>query len=72
LKLHQRGLDLLLNVHDAIDHASSLTEIEIRELLAETEAVLRDLLGRDMPLAEDEFKDDKRDLVDAASRWEVI
>lgn len=49
MKLHQRGVDLLLNIHDALDHMDQLTGDEVRALLRETEIVLRDLLARDVP-----------------------
>lgn len=49
LKLHQRGLDLLLNVQDAMNHVERLREKDVRDLLSETEFVLRELLARDVP-----------------------
>lgn len=49
MKLHQRGVDLLLNVQDALDHMEKLSAQEVRALLTETEVVLRDLLARDQP-----------------------
>src|SRR5690606_36126836 len=48
-RLHQRGVDLLLNVQMALDHLDELTPQEVREVLQETEIVLRDLLARDVP-----------------------
>lgn len=48
-RLHQRGIDLLLNVHTAIDHVDEFTAEEMRSLLKEVEIVLRDLLARDVP-----------------------
>jgi hypothetical protein len=50
MKLHQRGVDLLLNVQSALEHLESLPAIEVRNLLIETEIVLRDLLARDRPV----------------------
>ena len=50
VKLHQRGVDLLLNVESALDHLDALTAHEVRNLLIETEIVLRDLLARDRPV----------------------
>ncbi len=49
MKLHQRGLDLLLNVQDAMNHVERLREKDVRDLLSETEFVLRELLARDVP-----------------------
>lgn len=49
MKLHQRGIDLLLNLQDALEHPDKLAPKDIRDLLAEAEAVLRDLLARDVP-----------------------
>lgn len=53
MKLHQRGVDLLLNVQDALGHVHQLSEKDFRELLRETETVLRELLARDVPAKED-------------------
>lgn len=50
MKLHQRGVDLLLNVQDALGHVDRLAERDVRDLLRETEIVLRDLLARDVPV----------------------
>lgn len=50
MRLHQRGVDLLLNVQDALEHTDKLTAEDMRSLLRETETVLRELLARDMPL----------------------
>lgn len=49
MRLHQRGIDLLVNVQTALDHIDELTVSETRSLLKEIEAVLRDLLARDVP-----------------------
>ena len=49
MRLHQRGIDMLLNLEDAIDHFDRLTATEVQTLLKEVETVLRDLLARDMP-----------------------
>lgn len=45
--LHQRGIDLMLNVQSALDHAERLSVNDVRALLKETEVVLRELLARD-------------------------
>lgn len=50
VKLHQRGIDLLLNLQDSLDHLDRLSVPEVRELLVEAEEVLRGLLARDAPL----------------------
>ncbi|WP_018428249.1 hypothetical protein [Hoeflea sp. 108] len=47
--LHQRGVDLLLEVMDAKDHIDSLSREEIRKLLVEVSDVLMLLLERDIP-----------------------
>jgi hypothetical protein len=49
MQLHQRGVDLLINLHVALEHTDKLSEREVRELLAESAAVLADLLTRDVP-----------------------
>lgn len=50
MRLHQRGVDLLLNLQDALDHMDQLTERDVHGLLREMEAVLRELLARDVPV----------------------
>ena len=50
MKLHQRGVDLLLNVQSTLEHLEALPAHEVRNLLIETEIVLRDLLARDQPV----------------------
>lgn len=47
--LHQRGVDLLIQVMDAKDHIDSLSREEIRKLLVEVSDVLMRLLERDIP-----------------------
>ncbi|MCX8572985.1 hypothetical protein [Aminobacter sp. MET-1] len=47
--LHQRGVDLLIQVMDAKDHIDSLSREEIRKLLVEVSDVLMHLLERDIP-----------------------
>jgi hypothetical protein len=51
MHLHQRGIDLLVNVQDAADHVDSLTREDIRQILDETSVVLGRLLERDSPAA---------------------
>lgn len=50
MRLHQRGVDLLLNIQDSLNHIERLSDTDVRNLLAETELVLRDLLDRDVPV----------------------
>jgi hypothetical protein len=50
VKLHQKGVDLLVNVMDASDHLDKLSQEELRALLAEVAQVLGDLLKRDVPV----------------------
>lgn len=49
MQLHQRGIDLLVNVQDAANHIDSLTKEDIRRLLEETSVVLGSLLERITP-----------------------
>jgi hypothetical protein len=49
MKLHQRGVDLLVEVMDAADHLDHFNQEEIRSLLRETTYVLGELLKRDVP-----------------------
>lgn len=49
MRLHQRGIDLLLNLQDVIEHLDKLPVAEVQALLKEAETVLRDLLARDAP-----------------------
>jgi len=50
MQLHQRGVDLLLNVMDAADHVEKLTRDEMRQILEEVAEVLGELLKRDVPV----------------------
>lgn len=52
MKIHQRGVDLLLNLQDALGHVDKLSEADVGTLLKEAEGVLRDLLARDVPVKE--------------------
>lgn len=47
--LHQRGVDLLLDVLDAQNHFDKATPEELRAILKETAIVLAQLLERDIP-----------------------
>lgn len=48
-QLHQRGVDLLLNLMDAEEHLEALTRDELRHLIGEAVVVFGQLLDRDMP-----------------------
>ncbi|MBN9244246.1 MAG: hypothetical protein J0I98_15770 [Mesorhizobium sp.] len=50
MKLHQRGVDLLVDIMDAADHAETLTADDMRLLLREMTYVLGELLKRDVPM----------------------
>lgn len=50
MKLHQQGVDLLVNVMDAADHLDKFSQEELRSLLIEVAQVLGDLLKRDVPV----------------------
>ncbi len=47
MHLHQRGVDLLLNVLDAADQVEQLTHDDMRRLLAEIAEVMSLILERD-------------------------
>jgi hypothetical protein len=49
MQLHQRGVDLLLDVMDAAEHVEKLSHDEMRRLLTEVAEVLGELLKRDVP-----------------------
>jgi hypothetical protein len=51
MQLHQRGLDLLLNVQDATDHVDTLSKEDVRRLLQEVNVVLSQMLERDIPVS---------------------
>src|SRR5690606_17105727 len=46
MRVHQRAVDLLLNVQDAADHVDNLTQEDVRRLLKEIGIVLELLLDR--------------------------
>lgn len=50
MRLHQRGVDLLVNIQDSLGHVDKLPPSEVIDLLKETEVVLRELLARDVPI----------------------
>lgn len=50
MRVHQRAVDLLLNVQDAADHVDNLTQEDVRRLLKEIGIVLELLLDRDLIL----------------------
>jgi hypothetical protein len=51
MQLHQRGVDLLVNVMDAADHVELLTHDEIRRLLKEVAEVMSLILEREAEVA---------------------
>ena len=51
MQLHQRGVDLLVNVLDAAEHLEELSPEEIRQLLKEVADVMGQILERDAALA---------------------
>lgn len=53
MRLHQRGIDLLLDLQDAIEHIDKLPIAEVQALLQRAEQVLRHLLDRDVPVPDD-------------------
>lgn len=46
-ELHQRGIELLVNVLDAADHAEELSTQELRQLLKEVAEVVSQMLERE-------------------------
>jgi hypothetical protein len=48
MQLHQRGVDLLLNVMDAAEHVEKLSHDEMHRILEEVAEVLGELLKRDI------------------------
>lgn len=52
MQLFQRGVDLLLNVQDAMTNVGTLSRQDVYDLLRETEEVLRHLLSSDNPVEE--------------------
>lgn len=53
MKLHQRGIDLLVEIHTALDHVEKISSKDVRDLLNEAEFVLREVLARDMPVRDE-------------------
>jgi len=51
MQLHQKGVDLLVNVMDAADHVEQLSHDEIRLLLREVAEVMGQILERDAAIA---------------------
>ncbi|MGI6854384.1 hypothetical protein [Mesorhizobium sp. 1B3] len=51
MQLHQRGVDLLVNVLDSIDRVDQLTAADTRALLQEVAEVMSLILERDARLA---------------------
>ena len=53
MKIHQRGIDLLVEIHTALDHVEKLSFKDVRDLLNEAEFVLREVPARDMPVRDE-------------------
>ncbi len=51
MQLHQKGVDLLVNVMDAADHVEQFSHDEIRLLLTEVAEVMGQILERDAAIA---------------------
>lgn len=51
MQLHQRGVDLLMNVMEAVDQSDELTPQERRRLLQEVVEVMSQILERDALIA---------------------
>lgn len=51
MQLHQRGVNLLVNVLDSADHVEELTHDEMRRLLTEVAEVMSQILERDAAIA---------------------
>jgi hypothetical protein len=49
MQVHQRGLDLMMNVQDAIDYVDILSKEDTLRLLREVNIVLSQLLEQDIP-----------------------
>lgn len=52
MRLHQRGLELVVELLEAADHLDRMGPLEHRALLQEAAQVMGDLLARDVPLAD--------------------
>lgn len=50
-ELHQKGVDLVLELLDVADHPGSLPDLETRNLLKRAATTLSELLVRDKPAA---------------------
>ncbi len=47
--LHQRGVDLLVNLMDAEEHFDTVEREELRSLISEAVVVFGEILQRDVP-----------------------
>lgn len=52
MRIHARGLELVVEMLEAADHLDQLTPQEHRALLQEAAQVMGDLLARDVPSIE--------------------
>lgn len=53
MKLHQRRVDLLLNIQDTLDYVEKASSKDVRGLLVEAEVALREMLARDVPAGDE-------------------
>lgn len=53
MKLHQRGVDLLVNLMDAEQHFDEAKPEELRQLISEAIAVFGQIVARDVPREND-------------------
>ena len=53
MKLHQRGIDLLVNLMDAEQHLDSMKPEELRRLLNEAIDIFGQIVERDVPVEPD-------------------
>ncbi|ODT13497.1 MAG: hypothetical protein ABS35_37705 [Kaistia sp. SCN 65-12] len=58
MKLHQRGVDLLLNLMDAEQHFDEVKPEELRQLIGEAIAVFGQIVARDVPRENDHDHED--------------
>ncbi|MHA6684207.1 hypothetical protein [Mesorhizobium sp. A556] len=54
MRLHQRGVDLLVNLMDTQDHFDNVSREELRQLIHEAVIVFGQIIERDTPEEPDE------------------
>lgn len=62
MRLHQRGLELVVELSEAAENLDTLTAEEHRALLVEAARVMGELLARDSPWPEDKLGDPQTDI----------